>query len=196
MTRFLLLALAVLPTLAFADFSLPGHQPSALTLLGATDGPGCSKDTDCKGDRICVVGACQSPAPSEAPMPGMPPLPSVSSGTSSIQRLIFLDQRLDILELSRPSMAWPIFLTIFGGVGIVTSVFFVAINSYLWTLALVVTGVSLIPLTLGIVFWIINGARNRTIDGEISQLRAERASLGVSSSVWVEQPRMIELARF
>ena len=22
---------------------------------------GCGKDTDCKGDRICVIGACQEP---------------------------------------------------------------------------------------------------------------------------------------
>lgn len=195
MTRFLPLALALLPALSWADISLPGRQPSALTLLGAVDGPGCSKDTDCKGDRICVVGACQSPGPSEAPLPGIPPPPGVSSGASAIQRLIFIDQRLDILELSRPSMAWPIFLTIFGGVGVGTGLVVLAISPYLVGLALVVSGISLIPLTLGVVFWIINAGRNRAIDADVSKLHAERTSLGVSSSVWV-QPRMVELARF
>jgi hypothetical protein len=29
--------------------------------------PGCSRDTDCKGDRICVGGACENPPPKGAP---------------------------------------------------------------------------------------------------------------------------------
>jgi hypothetical protein len=33
---------------------------------------GCMKDTDCKGDRICVAGACQDPAPAAAPSPRRP----------------------------------------------------------------------------------------------------------------------------
>jgi hypothetical protein len=43
-----------------------------VTLLVATFSPAlaraqCTKDTDCKGDRICVDGACASPAASPAP---------------------------------------------------------------------------------------------------------------------------------
>jgi|HubBroStandDraft_1064217.scaffolds.fasta_scaffold120092_1 hypothetical protein len=30
-------------------------------------GPGCSKDTDCKGDRVCVQGQCADPAVKSAP---------------------------------------------------------------------------------------------------------------------------------
>ncbi len=33
---------------------------------------GCMKDTDCKGDRICVAGTFQDPAPAAAPSPRRP----------------------------------------------------------------------------------------------------------------------------
>jgi hypothetical protein len=35
--------------------------------VGQAGGEGCSKDTDCKGDRICVAGACESPQRSQRP---------------------------------------------------------------------------------------------------------------------------------
>jgi len=44
-------------------------------------GRGCSKDTDCKGDRICVSGVCVSPSSSGPPgrtlPPQKPPAPAV-----------------------------------------------------------------------------------------------------------------------
>lgn len=46
--------------------------PSRVTSGPPADvGPGCAKDTDCKGDRICVSGACVSPSPA-APPPKKP----------------------------------------------------------------------------------------------------------------------------
>jgi hypothetical protein len=64
--------------------------PEALTagaialvpLLGACDPPaGCSKDTDCKGDRICQSGHCVAPsgtpgAANAGPKPTAPPVPA------------------------------------------------------------------------------------------------------------------------
>lgn len=47
--------------------SAPRAQPSDRTATG-----GCMKDTDCKGDRICVAGVCQDPSPSAAPSPRRP----------------------------------------------------------------------------------------------------------------------------
>jgi hypothetical protein len=48
---------------------------------GSDPGYGCAKETDCKGDRICVSGVCVSPAnavPPAAPVPpSKPPGPAV-----------------------------------------------------------------------------------------------------------------------
>jgi hypothetical protein len=38
-------------------------SPEAPTTPGTPCLTGCGKDTDCKGDRICVKGACQDPPP-------------------------------------------------------------------------------------------------------------------------------------
>jgi hypothetical protein len=38
---------------------------------------GCSSDADCKGDRICVSGGCNSPAPRADPLPLTPAAPEV-----------------------------------------------------------------------------------------------------------------------
>jgi hypothetical protein len=40
---------------------------------------GCTKDTDCKGDRVCVAGACQSPSPA----PGSVAVPTVDAYPAS-----------------------------------------------------------------------------------------------------------------
>jgi hypothetical protein len=48
------------------EVRVPAPAPAALAApaVEAPDAPcltGCGKDTDCKGDRICVNGACQDP---------------------------------------------------------------------------------------------------------------------------------------
>jgi hypothetical protein len=43
---------------------------------------GCTKDTDCKGDRICEAGVCVNPPPAVAP-----PEPSAAAGTSTLSPL-------------------------------------------------------------------------------------------------------------
>jgi hypothetical protein len=40
---------------------------SAADRLPASDGSGCTKDTDCKGDRICQARTCVDPARPSAP---------------------------------------------------------------------------------------------------------------------------------
>jgi hypothetical protein len=54
-----------------------GAAPSAASPPGAaSSASGCAKDTDCKGDRVCVQGQCADPTVKAAP-PGAPPvLPS------------------------------------------------------------------------------------------------------------------------
>lgn len=58
----------------------------ALTLFSAAAHAGCEKDTDCKGDRICLNGECRSPAAAPAPSLAVPPLvltqPHVRAGWS------------------------------------------------------------------------------------------------------------------
>jgi hypothetical protein len=41
---------------------------------GAKNPPGCGRDVDCKGDRVCESGQCVSPpaAPPESPVPASP----------------------------------------------------------------------------------------------------------------------------
>jgi hypothetical protein len=40
------------------------------TALGQVGAPGCTKDADCKGDRICVAGECRSPGAAVEPQGG------------------------------------------------------------------------------------------------------------------------------
>lgn len=46
---------------------------------GDDDGGGCQKDSDCKGDRVCVNGACQDPAGAAA-QPVPQPAPQAGAG--------------------------------------------------------------------------------------------------------------------
>src|SRR5579863_9317603 len=47
---------------------------TSASALAQESGLGCVKDTDCKGDRICIAGACQEPAGRGA-SPNYPPPP-------------------------------------------------------------------------------------------------------------------------
>lgn len=48
----------------------------ALMLLAGHAGAQCTKDTDCKGDRVCEAGKCTSPAPPVAPNDAAAPAPT------------------------------------------------------------------------------------------------------------------------
>ncbi|MGI5864360.1 MAG: dickkopf-related protein [Myxococcales bacterium] len=54
---------------------------AGLLALSAPARAQCTKDTDCKGDRICINGACTSPAP--APSPYSAPAPAPTSYTTA-----------------------------------------------------------------------------------------------------------------
>ncbi len=60
--------------LLFATFALALLTATACGSGGATkdDAPGCTKDTDCKADRICVSGTCQEPDPPGSSAPARP----------------------------------------------------------------------------------------------------------------------------
>lgn len=58
-------------TLCFSVVALTAQQAVA----------GCSKDTDCKGDRICVAGACTAPSAAPAPAPAAAPTPPPAAVT-------------------------------------------------------------------------------------------------------------------
>src|SRR5688572_28936714 len=47
-------------------------------LTGALAHAQCTKDTDCKGERVCTGGACVSPPPEAAPRPGAATPPAAS----------------------------------------------------------------------------------------------------------------------
>ena len=53
-----------------------------LTLVLAQTDLGCTKDTDCKGDRICEAGLCMNPPVQTAPVTPPPPPPRVESSDS------------------------------------------------------------------------------------------------------------------
>ncbi len=50
--------------------------------ISATDALACTKDTDCKGDRICVESACAAPATSASPQLSEPKTSTESTQTS------------------------------------------------------------------------------------------------------------------
>jgi len=69
----------------------PGWAPSGA--VNAVPAPpdvarGCSKDTDCKGDRICVSGACVSPPPA-APNPAQPKAPACEEDSDCAEGICF-----------------------------------------------------------------------------------------------------------
>jgi hypothetical protein len=180
------LFLILVSSVSVAESSLlPGMQRSRIRLIDVEQpaGSGCSKDSDCKGDRICTAAVCQTPpysAPPVAPSMGPSLLGNAECG-GVISKLINLQQRIELLELSRPSMAWPIFLTIFGGVGFFSGGVAMAVLSYAIWFGAIIAGIAAIPLTIGIIFWIINGNQNARIDRQIDQLKSERAAMGMSS---------------
>ena len=72
----------VVATLGRGEYEAVQVSRSPLTPIvqaGAGAGPGCSKDTDCKGDRVCVQGQCADPPSKIAP----PPAPKTSPGPST-----------------------------------------------------------------------------------------------------------------
>lgn len=60
---------------------------------GAAPPAGCVKDTDCKGDRLCVAGQCQdapatsSPAPTRSTVPAPPPPAPTPPPTSAFREV-------------------------------------------------------------------------------------------------------------
>lgn len=70
-------ALAAVPAL-WALLGAAGCQWSEATEAPATQEAGCTKDTDCKGDRICEVGVCVAPRPTT---PASAALPGVEAGS-------------------------------------------------------------------------------------------------------------------
>jgi len=57
--------------------------PAPVAVAAKRESHGCEFDSQCKGDRICVEGKCQSPAPSAAPAESAPtaavPAPAASA---------------------------------------------------------------------------------------------------------------------
>jgi hypothetical protein len=142
--------------------ALPGRQQSSRTLLDEL--PGCSRDSQCKGARVCRASACEEP-------PADPP-----SLTAGLLRLEVIHGRILGLEASRPALGLPIALTVVGGLGMLgaagTSVLF-----WLGTVTLLIAAGAAIPLTIGIIFLLIDGARNRRINREVRSLQTERQAL-------------------
>ena len=210
--------LSVSPHLGLADGMNHGFRPSHLTLLASADGVvGCAKDTDCKGERICVEGKCQDPAPAStssavnAPPPPPPPPPSATeppraplsspSATEHLQaprppdlsfQLMDINRQIQALEESRPSTGGPVALTVIGGVALVPGfLIFWFVN---WPSGLVMMIAGGIALTIGIVLYVSHSNEARSVDERIQHLEDERRELMRTSGF--SNPALIRVAEF
>jgi hypothetical protein len=173
------------PSLAFADFS--AHQPAAsrLTLLALNDdGPGCTKDTDCKGSRVCNRGKCEegSSAPSAAGAV-QPAAPSGGYGApqgSSTYRLMEINQKLKVLYDNAPGYGLAITGIVLGSIFTVGGVVLALFVSTLIGVLVGVTG--LLLLTLGIIGAVVSSSESTRRDREIRDLENERMLLLQRSS--------------
>lgn len=77
----------------------------------------CSKDTDCKGDRICVDGQCVGDAPKAAPAQVPQPVVIVPDRATSLARIYQLRNEISDLhtELEDATLGGPVFKLIGGG---------------------------------------------------------------------------------
>ena len=58
----------------------------------------CTKDTDCKGDRICVEAVCTAPTGTGGPTPPAQPVMPVNTAVSSESRTAFYGNLLGLLQ--------------------------------------------------------------------------------------------------
>jgi hypothetical protein len=182
-------------TLAASE-TLPGMQRSHLRLLDLDQsGGGCTKDTDCKGDRVCSAGVCVSPqaaantptaaplvpAPANssnaapmAPMQPMEPMgPSLADPNRPIdQSFLGIQNQIAELEASKSSLFWPIFLTITGGVGTLIGLNVLVFSSII--LGAIIIGIFVIPLVIGIIWLVGNIGSNTKINAQIRDLRMQQ----------------------
>lgn len=174
------LFLSMVPGLAIAGTPTYGAQASRLTLLAQTDGPSaCMKDTDCKGDRICNQGACQNPFPGPSAVSQLTPPPQPDLRPDSLQRMMSIDQRIQLLEDSRPSYAGPIVATVIGS--LVFAPGFIIFLAASWPLGLIIMGLAAIPLGLGIGSLSSRSSEDHAITAQIRQLQAQRLALGYAN---------------
>lgn len=182
-------------TAAFAGWVDASLQPSSIHLLAqagpspdeAFDAAGCTKDTDCKGERICVRSSCVDPErPAAAPAPRAGPraadrveIEAERRAERQRARRIAISREIRALEDSRPTMATPIVGTVLGGLMLVVGVpmiFFVS-----WLIGLVVAVVGVAVLSAGLAGYASDSARSREIDSSIRALEEERRSLATQA---------------
>jgi hypothetical protein len=136
---------------------LPGSQPSHVTL-----------GVDALTQPFCGPLGCRD----------APRLEKIDM-KARVARLIFIHQRLELLEAMKESQVGPTLMMILGGAivlggGVVASVF------HLFTFGLVAIAavpLAALPLIIGIVWAAGNARQNRRVADEQKQLREERAAL-------------------
>lgn len=81
----------------------------ALTLVSCgssrSGGRRCKKDTDCKGDRICVDGSCETPsAPATKPVTPASPQPAQPASNAKVATVIPPPQNRNAVVRAEPSL--------------------------------------------------------------------------------------------
>lgn len=209
LVAFAFAAALLAPGQAFAGWTDAALQRSALHLLDQTaqtpdeafDGTGCSKDVDCKGDRICVRSVCvDPPARSEVrPAPESRPravdraeLASERQADRARARRIAISREIRALEDSKPTLVAPTIGILVGGVLLLVGVPVLLVVS--WLVGLIFIAFGLPILVAGAVGVSSDSSRSKQIDAEIRTLEEERRSL-VSARA-MPQPALLRVASF
>jgi len=69
-------AVPVLLATSLAVAAIGGCKEKA---VASDDPPGCAKDADCKGDRVCIAGKCQPQSPAQVTQPSTAAQPGAST---------------------------------------------------------------------------------------------------------------------
>jgi hypothetical protein len=146
---------------------LPGEQVSRLTLLA----DGCSRDTDCKGARICQANTCVDGPAGMAPssLAPLPPTPSVSSNQDVLTQMAVY--QIQMLQFQKLSLAGPIFTLVIGGAGLIVGAVMLPFAYYLLAVALVIMANAALPLAIGLTWLLVNIGYNVRIDAAIRNIR-------------------------
>jgi hypothetical protein len=128
---------------------------------------------------LLLLLLCPAFAHAEAPSPRRQPsgLKLLDSPALELRRLAQLHERIETLELSRPSLVWPTFLTVLGVGGEAEVLVLALSSSWLGAALVVIAGIAAVPLIIGVIFLVANVVRNAQLDRQVATLRETQLEL-------------------